>query len=677
MTFNGVRPVALTHELRFGGHTAVFSMTNPDIPVLGGGGRIPRESLLIRRILTLHEDTLFETVEIKNYGFQTHLLEIHQWAGGRFDDVFEVRGFARAKRGRILPSLEFEMRQFRCTVLGYEGLDGLTRKAFILRLFQTQKIDLSPGLVGDLTRIEIPPKETVALRSVVSFDQPSECRFMGRNYEALSIAEKMKLIVEKREADPFSSLVIESDHAMINRAIKNSQTDIFMLLTEEASQVLYPYAGIPWFSAPFGRDGMISAYQMLPWYPHLARGVLDYAFSLLGGKVDPFTDEQPGKVFHEMRRGEMARTREVPFIPYYGSVDSTPLCLILLHEYIRWTRDFDRLKEWWPFALRALSWMDRWGDSDQDGFLEYAKMSPSGLVNQGWKDSHDSVMHQDGVLAQAPIRLCEVQGYAFRARMGMASLAKWINKPELSNRLRLEALQLKSQFIERFWDSEGNFVYLALDGARAPCRVKTSNMGHCLWAQILNPEQAYWVTKHLMSPTMFSGYGIRTLADDELAYNPLSYHNGSIWPHDNSMILEGFRNYGYTSELDRLAVALMEVLETSDDFRLPELYCGFRKRENEPPVPYEVACKPQAWAAASVYLMLKSMLGISIDLEQKYLVLNSPLLTSKISELQIKGLRGPDFEVDLLFRRTKTQETVVEVLRRQGHAKVLTVKQSL
>lgn len=631
---------------------------------------------MIRRILSFYEDTLFETIEIKNFGFQALALEIQQWAGSRFDDVFEVRGFARAKRGQILSSTDFELREYPCSILAYEGLDGMVRRTYIHRLFKSEKIRISPGMVGCTLRVDVPAKQTVSIRNVISFDRPSECVFMGKFYLDLSISEKMRLLLDRSGSDPFASMVIETDHAIINRAIKNSQTDIFMLLTEESSGVLYPYAGIPWFSAPFGRDGLISAYQMLPWYPHLARGVLDYAFGLLGSKVDSFTDEQPGKVFHEMRRGEMARTREIPFIPYYGSVDSTPLCLILLHDYIRWTMDMDKLKEWWPYALRALAWIERWGDSDQDGFLEYAKMSPTGLVNQGWKDSHDSVMHADGVLAQAPIRLCEVQGYAFRARMAMAALAKLLGKSDLAARLRLEALQLKSRFIERFWDSEGNFIYLAIDGKREPCKVKSSNMGHCLWSQILNPDQAIWIGKHLMSPAMFSGYGIRTLADTEVAYNPLSYHNGSIWPHDNSLIMEGFRNYGLIPELDQLAIAMIEVLESSYDFRLPELYCGFRKRQNEPPVPYEVACKPQAWAAASVYLMLRSMLGVSMDLEQRYLVLNSPILTHKINQLEIKGLRGPDFEVDLLFRRTRTYETVVEVLRREGSAKVLTVRSS-
>lgn len=673
MTFNGESPISLAHELRFGGNTVVFSMTNRDMLRLGDGGRIPRDTFLIRRILTFFNDVLYETVEIKNFDHISHSIQVEQWSGARFEDVFEVRGFPRAKRGRALTTEEVICDKERISILRYEGLDGEVRKTFIHRLFNAEKVRVSPGLAGYFTRVEIPSKGTVFLKTIVSFDQGTDCTFHGRPYGAISIAEKMKLLLEGKSENPFSPLILQSDNAIINRSLVNAQTDIFMLLTEEMPGFLYPYAGIPWFSAPFGRDGIITAYQLLPWYPSIARGVLEYAFSSLGSKVDPFTDEQPGKVFHEMRRGEMSRNREVPFIPYYGSVDSTPLVLILLHEYIRWTMDLEQLKMWWPSALRAMQWIEKWGDIDGDGFIEYAKQSPTGLINQGWKDSHDSVMHADGRLAQAPIRLCEVQGYGFRARMEMAVLAQLLGDQDLSVRFRREALELKSKFRERYWDSAEQFVYLALDGNSLPCAVRSSNMGHCLWSKVLTQDQAESISKMLISDSMFSGHGIRTLSSREVAYNPLSYHNGSIWPHDNSMIMEGFRYYGHTSELEVLALGLMGVLESSDDFRLPELFCGFRKRGDEPPVPYEVACKPQAWAAGSLFLMLKSILGISIDVDQPYLVFNSPLLTPKINHLEIKNLKGRDWEVDLSVKRAK-HGTYVEVTRRHGNLRVLTVR---
>jgi len=674
MTFNGQAPIALANELRFGGNTVVFSMTNRDFPKLGGdGGRIPRDTFLIRRVLSLSEDTLYETVEIKNFDSQAHELQVEQWVGGRFDDLFEVRGFPRPKRGRMLPSREFVDSGQTISVLQYEGLDGRVRKTYVQRLFKTEKIRVSPVLVGQFTRVTVPPKETVLLKTVVSFNEPSSCLFHGTHYGSLSVAEKMGLLRDSSHAQALLPLRIETDNEILNRSIRNAQTDIFMLLTREPENLLYPYAGIPWFSAPFGRDGIITAYQLLPWHPGLARGVLDYAFKTLGTGEDAFTDEQPGKVFHEMRRGEMALTREVPFIPYYGSVDSTPLCLILLEEYVRWTMDLEKLKAWWPDALKALEWIRHWGDPDHVGFLEYARQSPTGLINQGWKDSVDSVMHENGVLAVPPIRLCEVQAYAYRARMGMSSLARLLGDEDLSKKLRLEALQLRSKFVERFWDGERKFAYLALDGAMKPCRVVSSNMGHALWAQMMTPEQAGYIRDHLMSEQMFSGHGVRTLSKQEVAYNPLSYHNGSVWPHDNSLIMEGFRYYGFGADLERLALAMIGVLESSEDFRLPELFCGFRKRGTEPPVPYEVACKPQAWAAGSIFLMLKSMLGISMEPDQSYLIFNSPVLTPKISSLEIHGLRGRDWELDLRVRRSEGGG-VVDILRRSGSVRVLTMK---
>jgi glycogen debranching enzyme len=670
---NGAAVVPLAHELQFGGSTLVMSMTNRDMEALVGGARIPRDTFLIRRVLAWERDSLFETYEIKNFSMREHELQIEFWAGGRFDDLFEVRGFPRVKRGRLLPPKESVIDDRRVTQLQYEGLDHQIRRVFIQRFFPVERIRLSPHLAGHFTRVTVPAQGMVSLRSVVSFDQLSDCRFCGASYGEITVSEKMRLLKQNTQSSPFSGLKFESDNALFNRSIQNAQTDIFMLLTAESSGDLYPYAGIPWYSAPFGRDGVITAYQLLPWYPNIARGVLNYVFETLGSKHDPFTDEQPGKVFHEMRRGEMARTREVPFIPYYGSVDSTPLALILLHEYVRWSEDIGSLRKWWPQALRALEWVEKWGDPDGDGFLEYAKQSPNGLVNQGWKDSNDSVMHADGRLAEPPIRLCEVQAYGFRARMAMSQLARLMGDAPLAERLRLEALRLRALFLERFWDVERSIVYLALDGAGKPCAVRSSNMGHCLWGQILPPGHAALVGEHLMSEAMFNGYGIRTLADTEVSYNPLSYHNGSVWPHDNSLIMEGFRYYGLGGPLLRTADAMFGVLEASEDFRLPELFCGFRRRGDTPPVPYEVACKPQAWAAGSAFLMLKAMLGLSKEPDQNYIVLSSPILPGKIGELEVKGLSGKDWELDLRFRRS-SGGTAVDVTRRHGAVRVLTVK---
>lgn len=680
-TYNGQSAVPLARELRFDGNTVIYSMTNRDFPIIGGSSssgisRIPRDTFLIRRIQVLWQDRLFETLEIKNFGDQTYSLQIENWAGGRFDDVFEVRGFQRPRRGKMLAAQEKELGGRRAAVLSYEGLDGLIRNTVIHRLFEFEKIRVSPLLVGIFSRIQIPPKETVALKTVVSFGEFKGLSFFGTDYSELAIADQMAKLSKNYSTSQVIQARVDTDNAIINRAIRSAETDIHTLTTVESGGLQYPYAGIPWFSAPFGRDGLITAYQLLPWHPALARGVLDYAFQCIGKKSDSFTEEELGKVFHEMRRGEMARTREVPFIPYYGSIDSTPLALILLSEYIRWTLDLESLRRWWPDVELALSWLEAQGGPDGEFFLEYKKTSPTGLINQGWKDSHDSVMHRDGKLATAPIRICEAQAYAFRARMGVSDLARLLGRVDQAERLRRHALRLRARFIEKFWDSSRRFIYLALDGEGKPCEVMTSNMGHCLWAEILLQQQARDVASHLMSDPLFSGHGIRTLADFEVAFNPLSYHNGSVWPHDNSLIMEGFRNYGFINELERLVLAFVGVVESSSDFRLPELFCGFRKRGNEAPVPYEVACKPQAWAAGSIFLMIKSMLGVAMDLDQSYLVLNAPLLTPKVGHLEVRGLRCRDWEVDLSVRGSRNGRGAVQVgvVKKNGSPRVLTVR---
>ena len=672
MMIHGHPPTFLSQELRHGGRTIIVSMSNPDLQV--SSVRIPRGTLLLRRVLTLDHDTLFETIDIKNFSNDEFSLDFEFWAGSEFEDIFEVRGFSRIKRGELLDPLFSSDAALTQSVFQYRGLDQLLRQVCIQRLFGAEWIETLPQRGACRVAVKIPKKGTVTLKSIVSFDQVAVPLFKNHGFAEIDLSEKMQLLSDESVNSPFSLLQFDSDNAIFDRAIRVAKTDLEMLLTREEGGEEYPYAGIPWFSAPFGRDGLVTAYQLLPWFPNFARGVLEYVFRHLGQRENTFTEEQPGRVFHEFRRGEMARNREVPYIPYFGTVDATPLALILLHEYVKWTGDRASLTRWWPKALQAMDWIQTWGDSDRDGFIEYQRMSETGLQNQGWKDSHDSVMHQDGTLASAPIRLCEVQAYAYRALWGMAQLSRLQGMSDLSDRFRVRALELKAHFAQFFWDPVKGSVHLALDGNRKPCRVRSSNMGHCLWTQILPPEAAEQVAAHLMSREMFSGYGIRTLANDEVLYNPMSYHNGSIWPHDNSLIMEGFRNYGLLAGLQTQADAFLSVIEATDDFRLPELFCGFRRRGDIPPVPYEVACKPQAWAAGALFLMMKSMLGISKELDQNYLVLNSPLLPASMDVLEIRGLRaGPEGELDLRIWRTQSG-TRVETLRKTGDVRVLTVR---
>ncbi len=669
MTVNGEHLVYLSHELRGQGNACVFSMTNRDIPSLDGKTRIQRDTLLIRRVLTLYKDTIFEHLEFTNYDVIDHELEIEENLGSTFDDIFEVRGVRRAQRGRVLTPTVDE----RGVVFGYEGLDGITRRTFVQT--PTGSRSEAYGHSAAITsRVLAPAKGRADLKTVISFNERSNEEIFEDNFEIITVSEHLKILENLSQHAYLGDFKIRSDNVIFDRSMKNARMDIEMLTTFEPEQrLVYPYAGIPWFAAPFGRDGLITAYQTLPFYPRLAQGVLEYVFRSMGTKVDAFTDEEPGKIFHELRRGELANLREIPYIPYYGSVDATPLALILLGEYLAWTHDELSLRAWWPKVRKAVEWLDQWGDSDGDGFIEYIKRSPTGLDNQGWKDSHNSIMYDNGVLAQPPIQLCEVQAYAYRARLVVAGLARRMGENDYAAELESRAAILKVDFRKAFWDKTENYIYLARDSRKEPCRVMSSNQGHCLWGGILDASDARYVADHLMSARLFSGYGIRTLAADEKAYNPLSYHNGSVWPHDNSLILEGLRFYDQTRHLQTLTDALFDVVALSDDYRLPELFCGFRRRTREPPVPYEVACRPQAWAAGSMFLMIKAMLGLEMSLGQNEIIFQSPLLPSSVNSVEIDGLRVRDTEFNLVV--TRGHDTChVEVTRRSGPMRILVQK---
>ncbi|MBI3558324.1 MAG: amylo-alpha-1,6-glucosidase [Deltaproteobacteria bacterium] len=669
MSVNGEQLVYLSHELRGQGNACVFSMTNRDLPSIDGKTRIQRDSLLIRRVLTLYQDTVFEHLEFTNYDVIDHELEIEQNMGSSFDDIFEVRGVQRSERGRVLPPVVDDHGM----VFGYEGLDGITRHTFV-QTNTGSKCEAYGQSAAITSRIIVPAKGRADMKTVVSFDVRSNERIFEDNFEIITVSEHLKILEDLSQHAYLGEFKIRSDNVIFDRSMKNARMDIEMLTTyEPSSKLVYPYAGIPWFSAPFGRDGLITAYQTLPFYPRLAQGVLEYVFQTIGTKVDAFTDEEPGKIFHELRRGEMANLRQIPYIPYYGSVDATPLALILLGEYLAWTHDEKSLRTWWPSVRKAMDWMDQWGDRDGDGFIEYIKRSPAGLDNQGWKDSHNSIMYANGVLAQPPIELCEVQAYAYRARLEVAALARFLGESDFADALNKRAAASKAEFRAAFWDPTENYVYLARDGHKEPCRVMSSNQGHCLWGGILDAADAQLVADHLMSARLFSGYGVRTLAADEKSYNPLSYHNGSVWPHDNSLILEGLRRYDQIRHLQTLTDALFDVVAMSDDYRLPELFCGFRRRTREPPVPYEVACRPQAWAAGSMFLMIKAMFGLGMSFRQSEIIFQSPILPSSVNSVEIDGLRIRDTEFNLVI--TRGHDTChVEVTRRSGPMRILVQK---
>ena len=382
-------------------------------------------------------------------------------------------------------------------------------------------------------------------------------------------------------------------------------------------------------------------------------------------RFDAASDAAPGKILHETRAGEMARLNEIPFGLYYGSVDSTPLFVLLAGQYAQTSGDLETLKELWPAMQRALDWIDGPGDPDQDGFVEYFRHSEKGLVNQGWKDSHDAIFHADGQLARGPIALAEVQGYVYAAKTLAAQCAEQLGLADRARELREQADRLAARFEQSFWCEELGSYAMALDGEKSPCRVRSSNAGQVLFSGIARPDRAQRVAAGLMSPDCFSGWGIRTVSTAERRYNPMSYHNGSVWPHDNALIALGLSRYRAKADVGRIFRALFDAATYFELHRLPELFCGFPRYASRGPTLYPVACAPQAWSAGSFFALLQASLGIKQDPWKKEIRFQSPTLPNFLDEVELKGLAAGSGSVDVLVRR-HGDRTSLEVLAHPG-----------
>jgi len=421
---------------------------------------------------------------------------------------------------------------------------------------------------------------------------------------------------------------------------------------------------------PFGRDALLTCHQTLMLNPDLTRATLEVLAGFQASEVDKFRDAEPGKILHELRQGELAGAGVIPHSPYYGSIDSTSLWLLLLGTYYRWTDDLSFCRQMLPHVERALDWVDTYGDLDGDGFLEYQTHSPRGLTNQGWKDSHDSVVHLDGKLAQGPIALAEVQAYTYLAKLRIADVYEALGRSDQAVVLRDQAGTLRARFNERFWVEDEQFYAEALDGEKRPVASITSNPAHGLYCGIVDADRAALMARRLLAPDMFSGWGIRTMSKGSVAYNPMSYHNGSVWPHDNAFIGAGLKRYGHLKATNRLATAVFDMAVTVDDMRLPELFCGFTRRSPNRPVAYPVACSPQAWASGTPFLLLQSMLGISARAPENTLTINQPLLPPWLNTVELHNLRVGRSMISIVFRR-EGEITGFSLLEKEGNVRVL------
>jgi glycogen debranching enzyme len=647
----GARPLLLSASVTEDNNRLLADLTNPDI-AHEGRVIVPRGTLHLSRSKYVFHGACFERLTLTNFAPHATRTTLTLRFQADYKDIFEIRGLNRERRGqRIAPETNDAS-----VTLGYEGLDQILRRT---------RIELDPP-PQSLTENEatfdlhIPAGDTAEIFITIRCDpgEPAPGTY----------PQTAKLVEKETRSNIAAAAKIETSNEQLNEWLTRSFADIHLLLTPLDTGV-YPYAGIPWYSTPFGRDGIITALQMLWLNPQIARGTLAFLADTQATDHDPARDAQPGKILHEWRTDEMSNIREVPFGRYYGTVDATPLFIVLAGAYYTATGDREFIDSIWPNIERALDWIDRYGDSDGDGFIEYQRESENGLANQGWKDSHDAVFHGDGDYAHGPIALCEVQGYVYDAKLRAAELARALGQHQRGAELDDQALELKLQFHSAFWNDHLGTYAIALDGEKKQCAVRTSNAGHCLFSGIADEAAAVRIASVLLGRSMFSGWGIRTVSSNEMHYNPMSYHNGSIWPHDNALIAAGMARYGFRQEALKLFSCWLDASTFFDLHRLPELFCGFRRVEGNGPTLYPVACAPQAWASGAAFMMLAACLGLSIDGIRRIVRIHKPTLPESVQRITIVDLRVGSSMVDLHFHRDD-EDVGVLVRRRQGPVNV-------
>ena len=656
------------------GDSAIFQLANQDIRS-ADGQLIPKETIGVKWARSLHGSvpSLHDSFTFENFGLSDVAFSIALTFGAQFEDIFAVRGLFSEKLGDVrAPEWKDD-----ALVLAYDGADGRRRSATIeltpapvTREQCGARFDLKLASRARVT-IDVHIRLTDAPEAGVDGeasapDAPREPKLLGD----VKLRGTVDRPDEVNEGDAKSGPKLHSDSLLLNAVIERSIGDLQMLLSSIDGQEFFA-AGIPWFATLFGRDSIVTALQTLAYEPAIARHTARLLAHYQGDRVDEWRDEQPGKILHSLRVGEMARLGEIPHTPYYGSVDATPLFLILIGRYVAWTGDIELFVSLRDNVELALHWMSTDADQNHDGYIEYASTSERGLINQGWKDSGDAIVDSDGHLADPPIALVEVQGYAYQGRMLIADLYERTGEAARAKELRDEAATLRERFNRDFWMEKENFYALALEKGDAQLTVISSNPGHALWAGIADDDKARAVVDRLMQPDMYNGWGIRTLSHEEKRYNPVGYHLGTVWPHDNSMIAVGFRRYGFDREAHQILSGLVEAAMHFDGYRLPELFAGFARDEYDDPVRYPVACHPQAWAAGSIPYLIEAMLGLSPNAFEKRLSVVRPMLPEFVNHMEFRDIAVGAARVSLRFERTPENTTAVTVLDSEGELEAL------
>jgi glycogen debranching enzyme len=653
LTINRLKPMLL-HSSTERNYSQLVELVYP-IVMVDPSGHERKENISLHRFRVL-SGALFERLRVRNFGMKDRSVRVTMEFDADFRDIFEVRGMERGRRGQVQrPRVEHNQ-----VVMGYLGLDGETRTTtirfspapdemdesratFLLKVSPGQEIEIALEVIPEIGGSTVPRRAAHQVEDGLARDYTSWRKRCTR---------------------------FRTGNIQMSNFLDRSILDLRMLLARDDRGTQYIDAGVPWFSALFGRDSLITAYQTLGVNPDMAWGVLRGLAEYQGQQEDDWREEEPGKIPHEARVGELARCEEIPHTPYYGSIDATPLWIVLYASAFRWTADYEAAQELWPNALAALRWIDEHGDRDGDGYLEYEKRSPQGLDNQGWKDSHDAVAFPDGELAKPPIALVEVQAYVFAAKSQLAQVALALGESDEAARLEQEASALKDRFNRDFWLEKEGYYALALDRDKRPVPTITSNPGHALWAGIVDPRFALKVAQRLVSPALLSGWGIRTLSNRHPVFDPIGYHTGTVWPHDNSLIAHGLKRYGF----DRQALAVLDQLALAGAYfpygRFPELFCGFSSERVPVPVQYPVACRPQAWASGTPLLMVRSYGGLVADAPNARLFINRPRLPRWVDRVEILGMRVGKAKLDLVFTQTDGV-TATHVPRKEGDLEVL------